>query len=338
MMHGLQVPQGIGIQLMRPRICSDPLSGIPNRNGVRAMSIEFRQLRYAVVTADKRSFARAASALNTKQTTVSKKVADLEIRLGVKLFERTTNGAQPTEASKNVLEAARRIVTDVDNLVTTARAMSYGDQGRLAVGFSASLTGGNLRAAVADYLLRFPDVQFDGVEAEAERLRNALHLRTLDVAITAGDISEPGIKKAALWPERVMVALPEGHALAEAEQIFWSDLRREAIVTPRDGIGANLAAMLISKLTSQNLLPPVIVQQTSHDTIVNMVSVGRFITVVTEAVQGVNWPGIIFKDIHDPTGQAYLDFSLFWREDNENAALKHFFKLLKERYPLLAID
>jgi DNA-binding transcriptional LysR family regulator len=302
------------------------------------MSIEIRQLRFAVMTADKRSFARAADALGTKQSSLSKKVADLEIRLGVKLFDRTTNGATPTEASKNVLEAARRIVTDVDNLVTTARAMSYGDQGRLAIGFSSSLTGGNLRAAIAEYLVRFPDVQFDALETESERLRNASHLRMLDAAISAADISEPGINKVPLWPERVMVVLPGGHVLAESEQVYWSDLKREVIVMPRDGTGANLAAMLTAKLTSQNLRPSLITQEASHDTIVNMVSVGRFITIVTEAMQGVNWPGIVFKDVHDPTGQAYLDFSLFWRADNENAALKHFFKLLKERYSALAVD
>ena len=301
------------------------------------MQIELRQLRYAVMTADKRSFARAAEALGTKQSTLSKKVADLEIRLGVKLFERTTNGATPTEASRNVLEAARRIVTDVDNLVTTARAMSYGDQGRLAVGFSSSLTGGNLRGTIADYLLRFPNVQFDAVEADAERLRNALHLRMIDVAITAADISEAGIAKALVWPERVLVVLPEDHALAEAEHVYWSDLKREVIVMPRDGTGANLAAMLTAKLTSQNLRPNLIIQETSHDTIVNMVSVGRFITIATEAMQGVTFPGIVFKDLHDPTGQAWLEFSIFWRADNENAALKNFFKLLKERYPALAV-
>lgn len=301
------------------------------------MDIEIRQLRYAVVTADKRSFARAADSLYTKQSTISKKVADLEIRLGVKLFERTTNGATPTEASKNVLEAARRIVTDADNLVTTARAMSYGDQGRLAVGFSSSLTGGNLRASIADYLLRFPDVQFDGVEAEPERLRNALQLRMLDVAITAADISEPGITRVSLWPERVMVVLPEGHPLAEAEQVYWSDLKREVIVMPRDGTGANLAAMLTAKLTSQNLRPNLITQETSHDTIISMVNVGRFITIATDAMQGANHRDLVFKDLHSSAGQTYLDFFAFWREDNENPALKYFFKLLKERYPSLNI-
>lgn len=99
------------------------------------MGIEIRQLRYAVMTADTQSFSRAA-ALNVKQSTLSRQVMQLEHRLGVKLFERTTRGAEPTENGRAFIEQARRIVTAVENLLTTARAVSYGEQGRVAVGYS----------------------------------------------------------------------------------------------------------------------------------------------------------------------------------------------------------
>jgi DNA-binding transcriptional LysR family regulator len=106
--------------------------------------IELRQLRYAVMTADTQSFSRAAAALNVKQSTLSRRVMQLEERLGVKLFERTTRGAEPTENGKVFIEQARRIVTDVDNLQTTARAVSYGEQGRLkATSFRTGLHPAN---------------------------------------------------------------------------------------------------------------------------------------------------------------------------------------------------
>ena len=215
--------------------------------------------------------------------------------------------------------------------------MSYGDQGRLAVGFSSSLTGGNLRATIADYLQKFPEVQFDGVEAEPERLRKALQLRLLDVAITAADISEEGIVRAPLWPERIMVVLPENHPLVEAELVYWSDLKREVIVMPRNGTGANLSVMLTAKLTSQNLRPIRIIHGTSYDTIINMVNVGRFITIAPEGMQAANRQNLIFRDLHSSAGQTYLDFFAFWRDYNENPALKYFIKLLKERYPSISL-
>lgn len=81
-----------------------------------ALAIEIRQLRYAVLTADTQSFSRAAAALNVKQSTLSRRVMQLEHRLGVKLFERTTRGAEPTENGRAFIEQARRIVTDVENL------------------------------------------------------------------------------------------------------------------------------------------------------------------------------------------------------------------------------
>jgi DNA-binding transcriptional LysR family regulator len=89
----------------------------------------------------------------------------LEHRLGVKLFERTTRGAEPTEKGRAFIEQARRIVTDVDNRQTNARAVSYGDHGRIAAGYCSSLMAGHLKHAFSDYLARYPDVQFDGVEA-----------------------------------------------------------------------------------------------------------------------------------------------------------------------------
>jgi hypothetical protein len=52
---------------------------------------------------------------------------------------------------------------------------------------------------------------------------------------------------------------------------------------------------------------------------------------------GVDWPGVAFKDVHDLSGQSYLTFRIFWRDDNENPALKYFFKLLKERYPSISL-
>lgn len=71
----------------------------------------------------------------------------------------------------------------MDNLQTTARAVSYGEQGRLAVGYSSSLMAGNLKQTFSEYLTRFPDVQFDGEEAAPEKLMNALQSRTIDVAV-----------------------------------------------------------------------------------------------------------------------------------------------------------
>ena len=64
-----------------------------------------------------------------------------------------------------------------------------------------------------------------------------------------------------------------------------------------------------------------------------MVAAKRYISAATEASQGVAWMELLFREINDPTGPARLEYALYWRADNENPALKHFFKLIEERYP-----
>jgi DNA-binding transcriptional LysR family regulator len=167
------------------------------------MAIEIAQLRYAVLTADSQSFARAAARLNMKQSTLSRKVKDMEIRLGIKLFERTTRGAEVAEGGKPFIEQARRIVTDVENLQTTARNVSYGLKGRLAVGFCSSLMSGNLKLAFSDYLTKYPEVQFDGIEGSPEKIIQGLQSQTMDVGVAPIGLSEDGLITKPLWSERL---------------------------------------------------------------------------------------------------------------------------------------
>lgn len=297
------------------------------------MPIEVRQLRYAVLTADTQSFSRAAAALNVKQSTLSRRVMQLEDRLGVKLFERTTRGAEPTKYGRVFIEQARRIVTDVDNLKATARNVSYGLQGRIAVGYCSPLMSGNLKLAFSEYLSRFPDVQFDGVEAGPEKLLHGLQSRTMDVAVAPMGLEEVGLKSRRLWSERLFAVLLADSLLATQERIYWQDLRREVFVVSNNGIGPLLADLISARLTEQGFRPAIIQQDTSLESVVSMVAAKRFITIATEASQGVAWPDLAFREIYDPSGPARLEYALYWREDNDNPALQRFFKLIDERYP-----
>lgn len=295
--------------------------------------IEIHQLRYAVATADSKSFSRAAAALNVKQITLSRKVQQLEDRLGVKLFERSTRGAVITENGRPFIEQARRIITDIDNLRTTARNVSYGLEGRLSVGYCSPLMAGNLRLAISDYLTKFPDVQFDGIEAGLERLMHGLQSYTIDVAVAPVGQVEDGIASRSVWSEKVYAVLPDDHELATREQIYWPDLRREIFVIPSGGLGPIFENLIASRLTEQERRPNIIVQDTSLESVLSIVAAKRYISIATGASQGVAWSDLRFQEIHDPTGPARLEYALYWREDNDNPALQRFFKLIEERYP-----
>ena len=77
-----------------------------------------------------------------KQATLSRKLTALEGRVGVRLFDRSTRGAVPTVSGVGFLNQTRRIVADLDTLVTSSRTSASGEEGKLGIGFSTSLAAG----------------------------------------------------------------------------------------------------------------------------------------------------------------------------------------------------
>ncbi len=297
------------------------------------MSIDIRQLRCAVMTAEMMSFTRAAHKLGIKQSTLSKRVLDLERRLGITLFDRSTRGAMPTKAAAEFLTTARRIVEEIDGLQSTARAVRCGEFGKLVVGFATSLSTGNLRRIISDFLVRVPEVEFKAVEASAAQLRQGIERQEIDVVIVAANIGGDGIMRRPLWGERIMVAMPVDHPLAKSDRIYWTDLRHEVFVLPKQFPGPDMADLLIARLAEPGRRPHIIEQDVSMENILSMAALGKFVTLTSETALGISRSGVILHDIHDLTGQTRVDVAAYWREDNDNPALRRFFELIQELYP-----
>jgi DNA-binding transcriptional LysR family regulator len=160
-----------------------------------------------------------------------------------------------------------------------------------------------------------------------------LQAQTVDVAIAPIGLEEAGIKSRRLWSEQLMVVMLDDNHLLKEERIYWQALRREVFVVPSGGLGPILGNLLSAKLTEQGYRPNIIYQDTGLESVLSMITAKRFVSIATEASQGVIWPDLHFREIYDPSSLARLDFALYWREGNENPALKHFFKLIEERYP-----
>jgi DNA-binding transcriptional LysR family regulator len=107
------------------------------------------------------SFSAAAQLLNVGQPAVSKSVAQLEDRLGVRLLIRSTRGLTPTEAGQNFYERARRVVEEADEAEQAARGTGGGLTGRLRV--SAATTFASLRVLprLPEFMAAHPELAID---------------------------------------------------------------------------------------------------------------------------------------------------------------------------------
>ena len=87
------------------------------------MNDRLQALTVFIRAAESGSFSRAARELGLTQPSVSRIIAELETRLGVKLFLRTTRQVTLTDAGATFLERARQILTDLDEAEHAARGV-----------------------------------------------------------------------------------------------------------------------------------------------------------------------------------------------------------------------
>lgn len=109
------------------------------------------------------SFSAAARELNISKSAVSKHVAKLEDRLGVRLLNRTTRKLSPTEVGTHFYERARRIVQDVEETEQAVSALHMEPRGSLRLNVPMSFGYRHVAPALAEFLDAHPDITIDMV-------------------------------------------------------------------------------------------------------------------------------------------------------------------------------
>lgn len=298
------------------------------------MSFDIRQLRYAIAAADHGSFYRAARTLDVEQSTLSRAILKLERSIGMPIFERSRAGVTTTLAGSAFIRGAKPMVATADKLVAMMRAAGQGRAGGLVLGHNSSVSAGNLRATMMSWCDAHPDVEVECVEAERSILLAGLDTGEIDIAILMGAPGHNGFRCEPLWSERMLVALPLSHPLAERDVVHWTDLRGERFLLPAADPGPEIRDMLLGRLAASSAKPDIRMFQASRETVLSVLGGSSGISIVCEGSTGARYPDVIYRAIHGEQGPALTGHSGCWRADNNNPALRRFLEFIKARYAL----
>src|SRR5512145_516612 len=116
----------------------------------------FHELRVFIAVAEVGGFAKAANALNSSPPAVTRAIAALEERLGVRLFNRTTRAVHLTEPGTRFLEDARRVLGDLETAEQDVRGEARSASGQLSITASVSFGRTLLQSIVADFIEAHP--------------------------------------------------------------------------------------------------------------------------------------------------------------------------------------
>lgn len=292
--------------------------------------IEVHLLRYALAAVDSGSFSRAAEQFGVKQSTLSKRIRYLELRLGVPLFTRSTQGVRPTPSGIQFLARARSIVGDLDALSAESLSLARGERGRLRIGFHGTLASGDLRATLDDFRREAPDIELEAIEAGRDQLLEGIDRECIDVAVIAGEPTIGIRQSLCLWSEPLALGIKVGHSLLERDRLYWTDLREMTFLVTRADPGDLIAAMIAARLAGPGHSPRIVAQAVSRENLSSLVT-ERQISVTPGAASPVDG-GVVLREVHDAFGPTRLSQSLHWRDDSENPALARFLALTARRY------
>jgi len=181
-----------------------------------------------VAVVDSGGFASAARKLNLSPPVVTRAVAELEERLGLRLLTRTTRVVRVTDAGARFAEDCRRILADIDEAETVATGTHAAPRGTLTL--TAPVLFGHLYVTpvLVRYLQHYPEV--DAQCLFLDRVVNVVE-EGIDVAVRIGELPDSSLQAVRVGRvRRVLVAAP-AYLKAQGVPQRPEDLARHAIVS-----------------------------------------------------------------------------------------------------------
>ena len=294
---------------------------IEQPKGLRVLRPELHQLETFLKVVETRSFTGAARLLGCSQPAVSQTIARLEEVFGGDLFVRGHGRRLAlTPIGASVEPYAIDLLATVDTQLRRAIDTAQSRAGRLAIGFYLGITTGPLRNGLRAFLTESPGVELQLVEGLPGELHRQLNEGTLDVMIASfmPRNTADTIERLPLWEERLFVAMPATHPLAERPSLGWADIASLKLLM-RTWQGENsVYRAVLSRIEGRTLDCEQHV--VSREAILAMVGLGLGAAIMFESAM-VTHPDLVFRPINDREASATVE--AFWLAGDINPLRHH---------------
>lgn len=283
--------------------------------------MDLRQLRYFVAVAEERHFGRAAERLHMAQPPLSQQIKQIEAELGVRLLERTTRKVDLTDAGRLMLDRARQLLADAEDLIADVREVGQGAAGVLRVGFAGSATYRLMPSIVRLARAELPGVRLHVVgELLTPRMERALLENRLDVAVLRPPVESMDITLDRVAEDRLVVAVPHAHPLASAD----GPIALEALAG-EDQVGyprqSAVSSIVWEACRRVGFRPRIVQEATETSTLLAFVASGMGVALVPEGAR----PSTAARVIYRPLAEApAVGLSLAWKAGAPSALIPAF--------------
>ncbi|KPV45102.1 LysR family transcriptional regulator [Alicyclobacillus ferrooxydans] len=287
----------------------------------RCVVTELRHLEYFVAVAEELNFAKAALRLQMTQPPLSQQILQLERELGVQLFFRTKRKVELTAAGAVFLVEARAILKRVDHAADLARRADSGEIGELSIGFVGSATYDVLPVVVREYQRRYPGVHLSLTEMSTPLQVESLARGDIDIGVLRPPVSS-GLEALTVQSARCVLAIPQGHPLAQSDTISLHDTATVPYVLLSRKTWAGLYDDIVSLCNQSGFAPNIAQEALEFQTVIGLVAAGIGIAFVPPSSQNLHARDVVYRTVEDVAPMAAMGIA--WRTGDSSALVRNF--------------
>lgn len=233
--------------------------------------ISLKQIHYALAVERHLHFKRAAEECNISQSALSTALSEMEKQLGFQVFERDNRKVLVTPLGRQVLDRAREIQLQMEDLKKLADAQREPLSTPLSLGVIPTIGPYLLPRVLPALQQRYPDLQLDILEDQSAEVLDQLRRGALDAAIIALPYDCEGLLTFPFWQENLLWIVNSQDKCATCKVATVDDFVQSHLMLLKDGHCLTEHALSACKLES---VSPHSFSATSLSTLIQLV-IGR---------------------------------------------------------------
>jgi LysR family hydrogen peroxide-inducible transcriptional activator len=195
----------------------------------------FVQLEYIVAVDTWRHFATAAEHCFVTQPTLSMQIQKLEEELEIKIFDRSKQPVIPTETGAEIIEQARRILSERNGIQELIQAKKGLLTGELRIGIIPTLAPYLLPLFVQRFGKKYPGIKLVVQEMLTEFIITRLREGRLDAGLLVTPLQEKGIRESILFYEELLAYVSKKNAAYKKTYVLAQDIDPEKLWLMEEG-------------------------------------------------------------------------------------------------------
>lgn len=294
------------------------------------ININLKHLEFFIAVVEEENFSRAAEKLFTSQPNISKGIQQLEKDIGVQLFNRKPRKVILNQYGKYFYKHIVTALAALDNAETSIKEFVSPDKGVINLSFIHSLGSTLIPELIKEFQEIYPHVQFNLLQSSTDLLLENLIRGEADFCFLMDREFPETIEYIKLFEEMIYVILPFNHRLAEQEKINLIDLKSDAFITFKLGIGLRNSMDLICE--KAGFTPNIKFECQEVDTVVGFVESGLGVALVPK-IKGIDSYNIKIKLLENKFKHRNVNLAMR-KGISKSPAVLNFYNYLRTKFDI----